>query len=107
MSNYVLLYSGGAMGATEIERKKINDEWLTWYKKLDKAIVDQGNPFTPMAKNIAGDGMIHDGPIGSMVTGYSIIKAISLDAAVQLAKSCPVLKSGGKISVYETMSTMV
>jgi hypothetical protein len=106
MSNYVLLYIGGGMPATEIERKKDIDEWMTWYKKLDKAVVDQGNPFSPMAKNISGDGRIYDGPIGSMVTGYTIIKAISLDAAVQLAKSCPVLKGGCKISVYETIDAM-
>jgi hypothetical protein len=35
-------------------------------------------------------------------SGYSIIKAGSLDAAAALAKSCPVLKGGAKISVVET-----
>jgi hypothetical protein len=42
-----------------------------------------------------------------MVTGYTIIKAMSLDAAIQLAKSCPALKYGAKISVYETVNAMV
>ena len=106
MSNYVLLYTGGGMPANETERKKITDEWMEWYKKIDQAVVDQGNPFSPMAKNITGDGRINDGPAGSMITGYTIIKAMSLDAAVQLAKSCPALKSGAKISVYETISAM-
>lgn len=106
MSNFVLLYTGGGMPATDAERKRITDEWNAWYKKIDKAVVDQGNPFAPMAKYISGDGKVYDGPIGSMVTGYTIIKALSLDAAIQLAKSCPALKGGAKISVYETINAM-
>jgi hypothetical protein len=106
MSNYVLLYTGGGMPATDAERKKITDEWMAWYKKIDNAVVDQGNPFSPMAKNISADGKVFDGPAGSMVTGYTIIKAMSLDAAIQLAKSCPALKNGAKISVYETINAM-
>jgi hypothetical protein len=106
MSNYVLLYTGGGMPTTDMERKKINDEWMAWYKKLDNAVVDQGNPFSPMAKTISLDGKVSDAPIGLMATGYTIIKAMSLDAAVQLAKSCPALKNGVKISVYETINAM-
>ncbi len=94
------------MPSTDTERKKSYDEWNAWYRKMDKAIVDQGNPFSPMAKSISTDGRISDGPGGSMVTGYTIIKAMSLDAAVQLAKSCPALKNGTKISVYETVNSM-
>jgi len=59
-----------------------------------------------MARTISGDGKGSDSPIGSMVTGYTIIQAMSLDAAVQLAKSCPTLKYGARISVYETINAM-
>jgi hypothetical protein len=38
------------------------------------------------------------------VTGYSIIQAGSLDAAVELAKGCPILESGGSIEVCETFN---
>lgn len=106
MSNYVLIYSGGSMPTTDSERKKITDEWMAWYRKLDKAVVDQGNPFSPMAKNISVDGKILDAPAGSLATGYTIIQAMSLDAAVQLAKSCPALSHGSKVSVYETINAM-
>lgn len=106
MSTYVLLYSGGTQPVTEADRKTTTNEWLEWYRKLDKAVIDQGNPFTPMAKNISADGSIHDGPIGTLASGYTIIQAMSLDQAVQLAKSCPGLKRGTRISVYETFSAM-
>ena len=40
------------------------------------------------------------------VSGYSLIKADSLDAAVKLARECPVLSGGGSIEVAETFNAM-
>ncbi len=51
-------------------------------------------------------GQVSDGPVGSMISGYSIIKANSLDEAVGLAKGCPVLGGGAQISVFETFNAM-
>jgi hypothetical protein len=37
-------------------------------------------------------------------TGYSIVKAASMDEAVELAKGCPVLEAkNGAVRVYEAM----
>ncbi len=105
MANYLLLFSGGKMAETETEQKRQMDEWMNWFGKLGSAMVDRGNPFTPMAKAIASDGKISDVPMATMASGYAIIKANSLDAAVALARSCPVLKMGARIAVYETLST--
>ena len=38
------------------------------------------------------------------LTGFSIVAAESLDAAVELAKSCPVLGIGGSVDVYEAIA---
>jgi hypothetical protein len=43
---------------------------------------------------------------GSGLTGYSIIKADTLQSAAQAAKGCPVLSAGGSIDVYETFAVM-
>ncbi len=106
MANYVLIYSGGKMPANDSERKMITDQWMDWFNHLDNAVIDQGNPFSPMAKTISVDGRISDDPDCDMLTGYTIIQAMSLDQAVQLAKSCPALKNGSRISVYETFNAM-
>jgi len=37
------------------------------------------------------------------ISGYSIVSADSLDAAVELAKGCPVLEIGGAVDVYEAI----
>jgi len=69
------------MPESEAEQKAVMDDWTAWYTKLGGAVVDAGNPFTPMAKSVASDGKVSDGPAGSMASGYTVIQADSLDAA--------------------------
>ena len=106
MANFVLLYTGGGMPEDEAEQAKVMQSWMAWYEKLGSAVVDQGNPFSPLAKSIAPDGTVSDGPVGAMSSGYSIIKADSLDGAIVLAKGCPMLQGGGHISVFEIFPAM-
>jgi hypothetical protein len=106
MANYLLLYAGGSMPEGEAEQKAVMTEWETWFKKIGGALVDGGNPFTPQAKTISKDGKVSNGSGGPMPSGYSILKANSLDEAVGLAKGCPVLKGGAEIMVFETFNAM-
>lgn len=107
MANYLLLYSGGTMPEDEAEMKKGLQEWTDWYNRLGKAVVDEGKPFTPQARSITSNGKISEGPVDCMASGYTIIQADSLEAAVMLARGCPILKSEGNISVYETFDMMM
>lgn len=107
MANFVLLYSGGSgMAPTDAQREAIMQAWGAWMGSLGSALVDGGNPFTPTAKNIASNGAVSNGPVGTMATGYSVIKAESLDDAVAKSKGCPVLQDGGQITIYEIHPVM-
>lgn len=106
MTDYLLLYSGGGMPESEAEVADVMKAWDGWMTKLGPALKDGGNPFTPKAKTIDKSGKVSDGPVGTQATGYSIIQADSMDAAVKLAKDCPVFQGGAKISVYETFEVM-
>ncbi len=106
MANFVLLYSGGSMPESEAEQAAVMQAWGAWFGGLGSALVDGGNPFTPRAKSIASNGTVSDSPVGTPATGYSVLKAESLDAAVEMAKGCPVLQGGGQITVYETYQVM-
>ena len=106
MANFLLVYTGGSMPASDAERTKVMDAWGAWFGRLGPAVVDPGNPIGPKAKSISSDGSVHDGAVGTAASGYSILKADSLNQAVELAKGCPVLESGAKISVYETFPAM-
>jgi hypothetical protein len=106
MATFVLLYSGGGMPQGEAETKKVMEAWGQWSGKHAEAIVDLGNPFGPVAKTITADGKVTDGSAGTRLTGYSIIKADSVDKAVAIAKECPVFLSGDRISLLETFDVM-
>ncbi|HYM66102.1 MAG TPA: hypothetical protein VEW68_02310 [Patescibacteria group bacterium] len=104
-NTYLLLYSGGSMPQTEAEQKKVMDAWNSWFGKHGAAITDAGNPFTPAAKTIGADGKVTDGAFAA-ASGYTLIKADTLDSAVEIAKGCPVLIGGAKLAVYETFDAM-
>ena len=101
MTKFVLVYSGGGMPENEADRAAVMAEWGKWYEKLGAAIVDGGNPFGA-SKAVTSSG-VSDGPISSPpATGYTIITADSLDAAVAKVSSHPHIKFGGQFSVFET-----
>lgn len=103
MANYVLVYHGGSMPENPEAGARIMQAWNDWFKTLGEGLVDGGNPASA-TKTIAANGSVSDDPSGP--SGYSIIKADSLDAAVGLAKGCPVLQGGASIQVVETFNAM-
>lgn len=105
MSDFLLLYQGGSMPETDEAKKQAMDAWTAWFTSLGAAVKDPGNPFSGQAKSIAADGAISDGG-GGTASGYSVITADSLDAAVAMSKGCPVLQGGATITVHETINVM-
>ena len=103
MTNYVFAYSGGkGVAADEAERNAQYAKWGQWFGSLGSAVVD-GGAATGTAKTVGPGGLVSDhGSRG--LTGYSIVSADSLDAAVELAKGCPVLEVGGAVDVYEAIA---
>ena len=105
MPKYILGYHGGGMPATPEEGAKVMAAWGKWIGELGAAMVDAGNP-VGAARTIAANGSISEGGGANPLTGYSVIEAANLDAAVKLAKSCPHLASGGSVQVAETFNAM-
>lgn len=106
MNNFLLVYTGGGMPEIEEEQAVVLKAWGDWFEKLGDHLVDGGNPTGPEALTIKPDKTVVDGPDGKMASGYSMIKADSLDAALELAKGCPMLDGGGNISLYEIIPAM-
>ncbi len=104
MANFLLTYHGeGGMLSTDEERAEAMGAWTAWFTQLGEAVVDPGNP-TSQARAISLDGSVMDAT--SSPTGYSIIKAGSLDEAVALSRGCPVLAAGQVVVVSETFPAM-
>ena len=104
MAKYLLAYRGGGMPETPEAGAKVMAAWGAWFGQLGAAVADPGNPVSK-AKTGAADGSV-SGDGHSSLGGYSIISADSLDAAIALAKGCPVLSSGATIEVCETFEAM-
>jgi hypothetical protein len=104
MKTFVLLYSGGSMPEGEAEQKRTLKEWEGYFKRVGKGMVDQGNPFSHDRRTITSDGKVMSMADCPDASGYSIIRADSLDDAVAIAKSNPILHDGARISVYETFN---
>jgi hypothetical protein len=104
MANYLLVYHGGGMPEGAEETAKVMAAWDAWFHQIGEALVDGGNPASA-TKVLSPDGSVVDGGPTSP-TGYSIIKADSHAAAVELARGCPVLAGGAMIEVVETFDAM-
>jgi hypothetical protein len=103
MAKYVLVTKGGSMPETEEAAGKMMAEWGEWMQGLGNALTDQGNPLGA-STTINRDGSTEDGGGADPVTGYMILEADSLDAAVALAKGCPHLNYDGTIVVSEAVA---
>jgi hypothetical protein len=100
MSNFVLLYKGGAIPEADDAQKEMLAAWSKWYENLGKAVVDGGNPFSS-AHTVAADGSVGEGA-ASELSGYTIIRAENLDEAMAMVQDCPIRQNGTVVEVYET-----
>ena len=103
MPNFVFAYSGGkGVSEDEAERNEQYAQWGRWFEALGSAVVEGGGAMG-VAKTVGPGRSVSDG--GSRgLTGYSIVSAETLEAAVELAKGCPVIEVGGAVDVYETIA---
>jgi hypothetical protein len=72
---------------------KAADAWNAWFDSLGGNLADRGNPV--FARRMLGDCT------GTELGGYTLVTADDLDAAVELARDCPMLAAGGAVEVGE------
>jgi hypothetical protein len=68
--------------------------WYAWFEQLGDSVVDRGNPVFTRTHIGAAE---HDTLLG----GYSLVTADTLDAARDLARSCPAVLNGGGVEIGE------
>ncbi len=114
MQDYMLIYQGGDpewhLNTPPEEMQAIMGEWDKWMAALSEKgkLVSGGNPLHYSGKRIDGKRAVTDiaaAEYKELVSGYSIIKASSIDEATELAMSCPVLFSPDcSVEVREIMN---
>lgn len=93
MPNYVLLYyAGEKIQMSPEEGAEHMKKFGAWVGSLGDAVVNPGTPFGP-AKTVSSGGVTDVDP-SRPLTGFTTIKAESLDAAIGMVKDCPFLVMG-------------
>ena len=101
MTKFVFAYHGGKAPESPEEGAKVMAAWQTWFGAMGDAIVDGGNPVGP-SKTVSASGVADDGG-SNPLSGYTLIDAADIDAAVEHAKGCPILQDGGSVEVAEAI----
>jgi hypothetical protein len=92
MKKFLFLYKGYVTPTPEIGK-----DWMDWFASVGDAMVDSGNAMSAGAE-VTPDAVT---PIEiglESFTGYSIINADSMDDAIALAKTNPMITS---VVVYD------
>ena len=100
MPNYAFAYYGEPKFESPEEGSKHMAKWQAWAGGLGDAWVYPGNPFGK-AKTVSSSG-VSDDARSDRLTGFSMVKADSMDAAIQMVKGCPHLEYG-TVDVAEAM----
>jgi hypothetical protein len=68
--------------------------WKAWFHGMGPQLRDLGRPvFNRAAVGASADG--------ALLGGYSLVTAENLDAALMLARGCPIVAAGGGVEVGE------
>jgi hypothetical protein len=112
MSDYLLVYEGGEqdwMSSWAPEKVQcVMEEWAAWFQELESKGVlrNPGSALAPGGAVVARNGksFVTDttmAEVKELIGGFSIIRADSLEQAVELAQGAPFLKNNpqGRIRV--------
>ena len=99
MPKYFIAYHGGAKFESPEQGAAHRAKWKTWIESLGDAVI---NPGTPLAKGklVSASGVSEGGT--NVLTGFSMVTADNMDAAIEIAQQCPYVDHG-TLEVAEVM----
>jgi len=101
MAQYLITYLGGNKPSSLEEGKQNFAKYKEWLSSLGDSAVSPANPLKDTS-TVNSDGTVTTGSTTSM-SGFTIIEAESMEAALSIAKACPFLDIGGSLEVSELM----
>ncbi len=101
MAKFAIFYLGGNKEMSPEEGKAHRQGWQDWLGGLGEAVVSPGNPMMGN-KSVTGAG-VTDTDGARRITGYTVVEAADMDAALAMAKGCPFLDIG-TLEIAEMMS---
>jgi hypothetical protein len=105
MKQFVFVYLGGNQPSSPEEANNHFSKYMEWLTSLGDSVVIPTIPLKD-TNTVSPDGAINEGGSSAM-SGFSIIKADSMEAALSIAQDCPFLEIGGSLEVSEMMQMPV
>lgn len=100
MPDFLLVYHGGKKPDTEAGIDAAMAAWSKWMEDHAAALTNPGNP-VGMSKTVSPSGVADNGG-ANPVSGYSMIRAETIEAACAIAAESPmVLDGSGSVEVAE------
>lgn len=100
MPKFIFAYHGGSKPESPEAGAELMAKWQAWLDGLGTAVINPGNP-VGKSKTVSADGVANNGG-SNPLSGFSVIEAANMDAALEKAKACPHL-THGTIEVAEMM----
>ena len=101
MTNFMLAYYGGRQPSTKEEGMAHMEKWQAWIQSLGDAVVNPGTPLT--SSSLVTKSKVTEDQNPEAMKGFAIVKAESMDAAIEIAKTDPFLEIDGTIRVSKMM----
>lgn len=101
MKRYMMVYLGGAQPTDPEEGAKHFEKYREWLASLGDSLISPANPLKDTT-TITPDGKAAPGSVTEM-SGFTVLQANSLEAVVEMGKTCPFLEIGGTLEVSELM----
>lgn len=109
MAKFMFIYRGGGKNPDEMspeQMQQVMQLWMDWIQGGVEAgwMVDGGDALKNEGSLVHPDQAVTDGPFTEskeLVGGYSMIQADSLAKAAEIAKTSPIIQSGGTVEVRE------
>ena len=104
MPRYLLAYHGGHVDESQEGRERVMTEFGEWFAELGPRLIDPGNPIA-RAATVDG-GTVSDGGGSNPVSGYTVIDADDMEAAIELVKRGPIVQGGRTVEIAETTTAL-
>ena len=112
MSEFLLLFrnQSGSDGKppTKEQMQAMMQQWQAWIQGVAKKGNYSGtNRLLNDGKLLKSKSVVNDGPYvegKEVIGGYLLIKASSMDQAVEIAKGCPIFNFGGTVEVRPVLT---
>ncbi|MCC9168293.1 YciI family protein [Pontibacter harenae] len=110
MKQYMLFLKEDLQAAQQLTPEQMEadmQQYMQWVEELTQA--DQfvaGDPLGFGGYHITKDALLTDGPFvesKEAISGYFIIKATSDEQAIEIARQCPIFKTGGSVELRPVM----